>query len=130
MSEPTLPIIERPICIECNSRPCARRNHQGKTYFRKYCCTCADKKYKDPEKKKLAERRASFKYNLKKLGEKLKPCTICGFVPVDGCQMDWDHINGIHFDNRLENFQLLCANCHRLKTKRNRDNISSAFIVV
>ncbi len=30
--------------------------------------------------------------------------------------MDVHHVNGNHSDNRLENLQTLCANCHRLVT--------------
>lgn len=48
---------------------------------------------------------------------------MCGFVPVDECQLDVDHINGDHSDNSIENLQTLCANCHRLKTKLNEDGI-------
>lgn len=51
----------------------------------------------------------------------LKPCCErCGFVPEDLCQLDIDHVNGDHHDNRPENLQTLCANCHRLKTKQER----------
>ena len=48
-------------------------------------------------------------------------CGFCGFVPVHSCQLDVDHINGKHDDNREENLQTLCANCHRLKTYVNKD---------
>lgn len=47
-------------------------------------------------------------------------CERCGFVPEDACQLDIDHVNGDHGDDRPENLQTLCANCHRLKTKRER----------
>ena len=30
--------------------------------------------------------------------------------------LELDHINGDHFDNRLENLCILCPNCHALKT--------------
>lgn len=48
-------------------------------------------------------------------------CECCGFIAVHRCQLDVDHINGVHDDNRPENLQTLCANCHRLKTWMNRD---------
>ena len=51
-------------------------------------------------------------------GEK---CEKCGFVPEHPCQLDVDHIDGNKKNNNFENFQTLCANCHRLKTYLNKD---------
>jgi hypothetical protein len=48
-------------------------------------------------------------------------CELCGFVPVHSCQLDVDHIDGNRNNNDLANLQTLCANCHRLKTKLNKD---------
>jgi 5-methylcytosine-specific restriction endonuclease McrA len=48
-------------------------------------------------------------------------CSACGFVPQNACQMDRDHVNGDHSDNRPDNIQILCANCHRLKTYTRRE---------
>jgi 5-methylcytosine-specific restriction endonuclease McrA len=48
-------------------------------------------------------------------------CEHCGFIPMHSCQLDVDHINGDHEDNREENLQTLCANCHRLKSYLNKD---------
>ena len=48
-------------------------------------------------------------------------CEICSFVPEDLCQLDVDHIDGNKKNNDPSNLQTLCANCHRLKTKRNKD---------
>ena len=50
----------------------------------------------------------------------LSKCVKCGFVAEDKCQIDVDHINSKHNDDRPENLQALCANCHRLKTKEER----------
>jgi 5-methylcytosine-specific restriction endonuclease McrA len=50
-----------------------------------------------------------------------KTCSICGFVPEDLCQLDVDHIDGNRKNNDESNLQTLCANCHRLKTKQNKD---------
>lgn len=46
---------------------------------------------------------------------------MCGFVAVDPCQLDVDHIDGNSKNDDPSNWQTLCANCHRLKTKRNRE---------
>ena len=48
-------------------------------------------------------------------------CKICKFVAEDKCQLDLDHIDGDNSNNKYENFQTLCANCHRLKTHINND---------
>ena len=50
-------------------------------------------------------------------------CEACGFVPVDLCQVDVDHIDGNHDNNEESNLQTLCANCHRLKTKLQKDGM-------
>ena len=52
--------------------------------------------------------------------EKVK-CTKCGFLPIHVCQLDIDHIDGNNKNNAPENLQVLCANCHRLKTYQNKD---------
>ena len=49
-----------------------------------------------------------------KKGLKENRCGVCGFSSWNGkslnCQLH--HINGNHLDNRLENLQILCPNCH------------------
>lgn len=45
-------------------------------------------------------------------------CQRCGFIAEDICQLDVDHIDGDRTNNAPENLQILCANCHRLKTRR------------
>jgi len=52
---------------------------------------------------------------------KKKFCEYCKFIPIHPCQLDVDHIDGNHNNNKLENLQTLCSNCHRLKTHINRD---------
>ena len=48
-------------------------------------------------------------------------CERCGFIPEDSCQLDVDHKDGNHDNNSEDNLQTLCANCHRLKTKQNKE---------
>ncbi|MFL6518165.1 MAG: HNH endonuclease signature motif containing protein, partial [Bacillus sp. (in: firmicutes)] len=48
-------------------------------------------------------------------------CEKCGFKAEHPCQLDVDHIDGKHNNNDESNLQVLCANCHRLKTFVNRD---------
>jgi 5-methylcytosine-specific restriction endonuclease McrA len=47
-------------------------------------------------------------------------CERCGFVPEHRCQLDVNHKNGDHSDNRPENLETLCSNCHRLVTQAQR----------
>ena len=54
------------------------------------------------------------------LKHKKDVCEICWFIPVHTCQLDVDHIDGDHSNNNIENLQTLCANCHRLKTGKQR----------
>ena len=50
-------------------------------------------------------------------------CEDCGFVAVHPCQLDVDHIDGNRANDDPVNFRTLCANCHRLKTHINGDNL-------
>ena len=55
------------------------------------------------------------------IAHKEDKCFICGFVPEHPCQLDVDHIDGNNSNNTPTNYQTLCANCHRLKTQKNKD---------
>ena len=61
----------------------------------------------------------SHRLRTKLIKEKIliNQCIICGMDPIwlgKSINLELDHINGIHSDNRLENLRILCPMCHRL----------------
>jgi hypothetical protein len=67
---------------------------------------------------KAAISSAALRRKLISSGIKENKCEMCGLKewlerPIP---LELDHINSVHTDNRLENLQILCPNCHALKT--------------
>ena len=98
----------RPGCRICGKPVMAKGwSKNGKRKWESLCATCYEKK--------------------KRFGTEgvlhiiLDKCEHCGFIPVNFCQMDIDHIDGDEHNNDRLNLRVLCANCHRLKTFQNRD---------
>lgn len=99
--------MERPICTRCNKRPgepnkFRDKNGVDRSYYKKKCHDCRRRPY---------------------LAYKKDSCEFCGFIAVNTCQLDVDHIDGNHSNNEPENLQTLCANCHRLKTFLNKEGL-------
>lgn len=87
------------MCQKCSIRPSkyvATYPKTGKRYYTKVCKTC--EKYPDLKEK-------AFDNFCRGCNQKYHPI-----------QLDIDHVNGDSSDGRYENLQVLCANCHRLKT--------------
>lgn len=59
-------------------------------------------------------------------GVKDAKCEMCNNTEWmgDAIPLDLHHINGDHFDNRLENLIILCPNCHRLTDNHSGKNSS------
>ena len=73
----------------------------------------------------------SFKLKRRLLKEGLKnpTCECCGLTEWQGAPipLELHHLNGDNKDNRLENLQLLCPNCHALTDSyRGRNKKSSS----
>jgi 5-methylcytosine-specific restriction endonuclease McrA len=96
---------ERPLCT-CG-RPCQQSGKRNnKKYWKKHCNDCG------PKGRNIYR------------SQKKDTCEQCGFIPLDKCQLDVDHVDGNKQNNSPENLQTLCANCHRLKTHKNKDYLS------
>jgi hypothetical protein len=62
----------------------------------------------------------SYKLKKRLFQEGLKKpfCELCGWAEIsqDGrVPLELDHVNGDHYDNRIENLRILCPNCHSLQ---------------
>jgi len=100
----------RPKCTVCDRLARSSGFYKGKEVWAKLCGQCHDLKYCPNRKRK---RKA---HGITKLFRKVKKenCEICGFIPVNSCQLDIHHQDENKKNNSLNNLQTLCANCHRL----------------
>jgi len=105
-------------CIKCgNVRIINKPRNKGK---RGWIC----QKAKQQRNHKSAKKTGKTRFYKKSYKKHPKPiCVMCGFIPKDPCQMDIDHTDGNHKNNNKDNLQALCANCHRLKSKINKEGI-------
>lgn len=69
----------------------------------------------------------SLKLRLIKEGLKSRACESCGLSQWMGqpIPLELNHINGNHFDNRLDNLEILCPNCHALTPTNSGKNMGS-----
>ncbi len=66
-----------------------------------------------------------LKHRLFKEGIKTPACELCGWskTSLDGrIPVELDHINGDHYDSRIENLRILCPNCHSLQSTHRGKN--------
>ena len=91
-------------CAGCKARVRVERIHQWRKNGGYFICAIG--------------KRGQGRYRLRVGTE----CSRCGFIPEHQCQLDVDHIDGNHKNDADENLQTLCANCHRLKSRRDKLN--------
>lgn len=110
----------RPICTYCDKGN-LRKPKKGR--FLPYCSSCEKKLYeKTKRKRKYTYRPPQIKFQQHPYRKHKKTyCEECGWIATHRCQLDVDHIDGNHSNNHPDNLQTLCANCHRLKTYKQRN---------
>jgi protein-arginine kinase activator protein McsA len=89
----------RSIC-PCGRNPLMSRGiYRGKQVYKAVCWTCREEGRK----------------------HKKDYCEQCGFKTDNMRELDLDHINAKGWDNRPENLQTLCKECHKAKTVLNEE---------
>lgn len=106
------PATVRGLCVCCNKS--LQRKVSGTNKYSSICGGCNKALYGKAKIKPLRIKKVSYK------SYKKDSCEKCGFVPEHSCQLDVDHIDCDHSNNSPDNLQTLCANCHRLKTRNER----------
>lgn len=99
---------ERPTCVRCGVKPVKLGGitKNGFRKFQKHCSSCCKLVYVDNQSEYRKHKKLA--------------CESCDFVAEHKCQLDVDHIDGNHKNNDVSNLQTLCANCHRLKTHKQK----------
>lgn len=121
----------RPLCKVCNKNLCvmqARRfglKKDGTPYYHSKCSTCM-KRERTARGNQYAHHTGYRKEALRARGPN-PTCEYCGFEPLHLGQLDVDHIDGNHKNHEPSNLQVLCANCHRLKTIVNKDGLKGTL---
>ena len=118
-ARPAMPQLEdigpAPLCKECGQRPCKRRPKSDASHGKWHakCTKCQGELQWIIAKRSMLDSYRQFKNGR-------NTCETCGFIAQHPCQLDVDHKDGNHHNDEVANLQVLCANCHRLKTMRER----------
>lgn len=102
---------------KCNNlQQVAPKSKLGFKRFTRYCTTHLKIKYNQP--RRIKGYRKPYNINFRKATS----CERCGFIPKDRCQLDIHHKDRNRKNNKIENLETICANCHRLEHKEEREN--------
>lgn len=119
-----------PTCPTCGIRKLQLNYYSkkdGRPLFKKRCWVCNGTRERRHSQRAIGEYdphpkgRTKYEQSVSKRKRTKLTCDKCGFKAIDTCQLDIDHIDGNHANNDIPNLQILCANCHRLKTKLNNE---------
>jgi hypothetical protein len=113
----------KPLCPRCSFRQREWRKDRQK--YRPTCKLCripssnAERRLRKAWKTTSSSKKTFSNYS--KLSLARKVCEACRFKAQHPCQLDVDHKDGNWLNDDSANLQILCANCHRLKTFMKRD---------
>jgi hypothetical protein len=107
-------LVKAPSCVVLGCGKLAAykyKNKNGDPVYRNFC----DKHHR---------MRASLKLTKKDYCENCDGHLgfLCTAQIVDSCQLQIDHIDGDRYNNDPANYKTLCANCHSLKTKLEKNH--------
>ena len=95
------------------------KNKTRKDGYQHHCKDCQKNFDRKPERRyKKRVQRSPY------IVHKKNYCEACGFIALDSCQLDVDHIDENHKNNDISNLRTLCANCHRIKSKQFRCRVA------
>jgi hypothetical protein len=112
-------LLDDPVKKFCNSSCAASYNNSKRKLSQeskqKISKTLSTEKISNPDYRYSKSLKGyHLREQLYKNGLKERKCEICGLTEWNGKEitLQLHHINGKHYDNRLENLQILCPNCH------------------
>jgi len=111
------------ICKQCKINENTRRRREKSPLEILECPNCKRKFKQTRKDEKYCTLKCQENMNHKYRKYKEDKCKLCGFIPINPCQLDVDHIDGNHNNNDPDNLQTLCANCHRLKTYISKEGV-------
>jgi hypothetical protein len=100
---------------------CSKEVDAGASKVNKYCSTNCQREYQSADKiRQWLEEGKDWNYGVppwaRRTIAKLRGdgCEICGVVTHNNLplQLECDHIDGNHTNNKIENLRLICPNCH------------------